>query len=545
MYLYGIGFPYTEYTTLNDVRILFRFSFNNTGKTMIDSCSRNFDEILNNINVINSLLLSNVNQSFTYNNSNYTNLNNFISLTNFNTNTNIYIESPTPRNLYMRDRIDDTARAQLNTGRASGAATGEYITLMTPGFINGHCYLHYGRPSLINNILERIINIDPLSGRPEYGRRNTRNTFAYDYLLRGMIQCDYPIGYMDTTDNYKEITLVKNITISPGYLRDQGFYVHPDLIPYDTLYTPYQVSDRICLNFSNLPYIILLRNIIPSTSNINEYASQNGYSLIDYTPRIPRKNDDGSINFDDPNYGGFTDYNPRIHKFTDYNPIIQRFTDYKPYSFIKFESKTPLLFETITLYNNNNNKVSYKIKDKSKNSIILEVSEPIVGYSFITNNSGTSPNSWTLKGSDGKVWEVIHKESQNLEGKKLYQTPIFFLDGTKSTIEQPQSFEKPEVDVKKFVSYYKQKVNSSVNPEFKKYMYSNGVYYFIFDEYDLNNNLVAKDLIVGFEVYEDKVKKVILYEDDDGNYKPFDLRDGKQKEFWNSMIGLALDFQDF
>jgi hypothetical protein len=214
-------------------------------------------------------------------------------------------------------------------------------------------------------------------------------------------------------------------------------------------------------------------------------------------------------------------------------------------TYLKFESRTPFLFESITLYNKSNNKVSYKIKDKSKNSIILEVSEPIVGYSFITNNSGTSPSSWTLKGSDGKVWEVIHEESYNLKGKKLYQTPIFYLDGTNSTIEQPQSFEKPEINVKKFVSYYKQKVNSSVNPEFKKYMYSNGVYYFIFDEYDLNNNLVAKDLIVGFEVYEDKVKKVILYEDDDGNFKPFDLRDGKQKEFWNSMIGLAFDFQDF
>ena len=232
----------------------------------------------------------------------------------------------------------------------------------------------------------------------------------------------------------------------------------------------------------------------------------------------------------------------------DWITVSSGFVDYdKKYmiTYLKFESKTPLLFETITLYNKSNSKVSYKIKDKSKNSIILEVSEAIFGYSFITNNSGTSPSSWTLKGSDGKVWEVIHEESYNLKGKKLYQTPIFYLDGTNSTIEQPQSFEKPEIDVKKFVSYYKQKVNSSVNPEFKKYMYSNGVYYFIFDEYDLNNNLVAKDLIVGFEVYEDKVKKVILYEDDDGNFKPFDLRDGKQKEFWNSMIGLALDFQDF
>ena len=442
------------------------------------------------------------------------------------------MESPTPRNQYILNRTDDTARAQANTGRSGGALTGEYITLMTPSFINGHCYLHYGRPSLTRNIAERAVG-----NNPEYGRRNSRNTFAYDYLISGFIQLDYPTGFGDNTSNYKEVTLIKNITEDPSYLREQGFYVHPDMIPYDILFTPYQVGDRICSIFAGSPYIILLRNIIPLTTDITQYASQNGYRLIDYTPRLPSRNDDGSMNFN---------YEDRFAgSFTDYKPDIQKFTNYKPYLFIKFESKSPLLFNSITLYDSKKEQIKYKVKDKNSNSIIFELSEPISGYSFITNNSGTSPNSWIIKGSDGKTWEIIHEESYELEGKKLYQTPIFYLDGTTATVEQPQSFEKPEVDVKKFVSYYKQKVNSSVNPEFKKYMDSNNVYYFIFDEYDLNNNLVAKDLIVGFEVYDNKVKKAILYEDEDGNYKPFDLRNSKEKIFWDSMIGLALEFQEF
>jgi len=249
-------------------------------------------------------------------------------------------------------------------------------------------------------------------------------------------------------------------------------------------------------------------------------------------------------------YGPNTSETTVINYFSSANWVIlsSGFENYdKKYlvSYVKFESKTPLLFDSIILYDKSKNHIHYKVKDKVTNSITLEIKEPIFGYSFVTNNSGTSPNSWSVKASDGKIWESIHEYSYNLQNKKLYQTPIFFLDGNISTIEQPQSKEKPEIDINKFIKYYKQKINSSVNPEFKKYMYSNNTYYFIFDEYDLNKNLVEKDLIIGFEVNGNKIKKALLYEDDDGNYKPFDLRNSKQKDYWDKNIGLELQLTAF
>ena len=237
-----------------------------------------------------------------------------------------------------------------------------------------------------------------------------------------------------------------------------------------------------------------------------------------------------------------------ISLFKDYNPIIQNFTDFirnNTYNFIKFESYLPLSFNSIILYNKKKEQIQYKIKEKYTNSILLEVEEAIFGYSFVTNSSGTSPNSWTLKAYDNKVWEVIHTQSYNLEGKKLYQTPIFYLDNSVSVSEQPQSFEKPEIDIKKYINYYKQKVDQSSNPEFKKYMLNNNTYYFLFDNYDLNKKIINKDLIVGFETSGSRIKKVILYENDDGERKPFNLRNSKQKEFWDSKIGLALEFINF
>ena len=504
---FGHFIIYPDYTGVDDYRILLQFSFTTTGKTMIDRCSRDFNNIMNSVTLTRVVQFTNLNQSFRYNNINYTNFNNFLTLNNFNNNNlnNIYIEYPIPRNQYPVNRTNPAAIP---------GSREEFLTLISPSFLNQRCLMYYSHWFPMSLISQRSYN---RAQGPIYGKPNNRNTFAYDYIIIGGIELDYPRDYYTNQSNYTEVTLFRQI----GDER----HIPSTPIPYDRLLYPAEIASssslfssssgsggNLCERMDNLPYTIVLKNII-TTTDINAYALSNGY--------FP------------------------ISGFTDYKPEIQKFTNYKPYLFIKFESKSPLLFNSITLYDSNKEQIKYKVKDKNSNSIIFEVSEPISGYSFITNNSGTSPNSWIIKGSDGKTWEVIHEESYELEGKKLYQTPIFYLDGTTATVEQPQSFEKPEVDVKKFVRYYKQKVNSSVNPEFKKYMYSNNVYYFIFDEYDLNNNLVAKDLIVGFEVYGNNIKKAILYEDEDGNNKPFDLSNSKEKTFWDSMIGLALEFQDF
>jgi hypothetical protein len=76
-------------------------------------------------------------------------------------------------------------------------------------------------------------------------------------------------------------------------------------------------------------------------------------------------------------------------------------------------------------------------------------------------------------------------------------------------------------------------------------MRDNDTYYFLYDEYDLNRNLVGKDLIIGLILKNGNVKKSIMYEDDEGNYLPFDLKKEKIKNYWNKKIMLPLLFQDF
>jgi hypothetical protein len=73
-------------------------------------------------------------------------------------------------------------------------------------------------------------------------------------------------------------------------------------------------------------------------------------------------------------------------------------------------------------------------------------------------------------------------------------------------------------------------------------MRDNDTYYCLFDAYDLNKNKISSDLVVGFVLRDGKVKKAVLYEDDEGNYVPFDLKNRKMREFWDRTIMLPLLF---
>jgi hypothetical protein len=76
-------------------------------------------------------------------------------------------------------------------------------------------------------------------------------------------------------------------------------------------------------------------------------------------------------------------------------------------------------------------------------------------------------------------------------------------------------------------------------------MKDSNTYYVLYDEYDLNKNLVGSDFIVGFVMNGDKIKKAILYEDDEGTMKPFDLKKKHMKTYWDSRIMLPLLFENF
>jgi hypothetical protein len=67
----------------------------------------------------------------------------------------------------------------------------------------------------------------------------------------------------------------------------------------------------------------------------------------------------------------------------------------------------------------------------------------------------------------------------------------------------------------------------------------------MYDEYDLNRNLIRKNMVVGMKMKNNKVVDVIYYEDDDGNRDAFDLSKKEVKYFWNTKIGLPLVFEDF
>ena len=67
----------------------------------------------------------------------------------------------------------------------------------------------------------------------------------------------------------------------------------------------------------------------------------------------------------------------------------------------------------------------------------------------------------------------------------------------------------------------------------------------MYDEYDLNRNLLRKNMVIGMKIKNNKVIDIIYYEDDDGARDAFDLSDKKVKHYWDTKIGLPLAFEEF
>jgi hypothetical protein len=268
-----------------------------------------------------------------------------------------------------------------------------------------------------------------------------------------------------------------------------------------------------------------------SVPNIANYAVSNGFSIT-------------------PEYEFYLTNNSPIERFT--NKVD---TSEKYYKYVCLESKKEFKIEDFKLYGIGEGLIETDLIKQESNKIIYEIRIPqeITSYTFRTNSFSPNydPIRWELKGSTGKDWKVISRKSLEKEQPRNYQLPLIYLDGRIKTLSQPVSkitdkppprIEEKVLDKETLVKYYKQKINSSIKPEFKKYMRDNDTYYCLFDAYDLNRNMVGKDLIVGFIMRDGRVKKPVLYEDDEGNYVPFDMRKKTIKEFWDRTIMLPLLF---
>ena len=409
----------------------------------------------------------------------------------------------------------------------------------------------------------------------------------------------FPTLLLDTNViNYIKDNLAVNVTI------EYGFNTNPTTTN-DYLATLFFASSLgtsyITINETLLYYKITSSNI----NIINKYTTAVSYGLTNinnllwYLP-LPSSTSCSSYNPIAITFittisnldqyviqNNFTEFiNNSVETYTNYD-TLQTFTNFMPYilpnknkkiikpskiydtyicSYISLEFNNNSRIENLQIFDNSEKIVKYIIyKNEDKKYIIgFNKSNIILGYTFTTNfiSSDYDPHSWTLKGStDGKLWTSLDSRKLNNKLSRGHQMPLMYLNGDTKELPQPQSLiedtplhiqistkqEETSIDKNIFIKYYKQKINPSMTIQPKKYIKDSNTYYVLYDEYDLNKNLVGRDFIVGFVMNGDKIKKVILYEDntDSGNMKPFDLKKKHMKTYWDSHVMLPLLFQDF
>ena len=281
---------------------------------------------------------------------------------------------------------------------------------------------------------------------------------------------------------------------------------------------------------------------IPTASKIT-YANVNGYTR-NYISNVPSDS--------------FQDYNPS-ESFADYHirdPIKKKI---ETYSYLSLTATNNFRVNGFTLYTIKDSEVLATLVKTDVNSIIVQNirNSVIVGYSFITNSISPEydPKEWILKGTnDGRSWTTLDSRKLGKALTRNYQMPLLYLNGNTKVLPQPLSRleervleQDSSIDKSILIKYYKQRINPSVIPDYKKFMYdkNNKVHYFLHDSYDLNKNLIGKNLIIGFVLQDDKVKKPILYENEDGTQVSFDMTKKHMKQFWEKNIMLPLVFQDF
>ena len=290
--------------------------------------------------------------------------------------------------------------------------------------------------------------------------------------------------------------------------------------------------------------------------NLSNYINSNSYtSNINFRTQVVSTPAAGSVSTPAAGSGPSSDAGeaPPDDGFADYNQTIRK--PQEKYNYIMFECETSFRIQDFKLYGFNDSVLPTQVVQTNNNSIVIQNLRGYIikGYSFITNNISPDydPKSWILKGTfNGKSWKNLDIQNLGRQLPRGYQLPLIYFDGRTKVLPQPitKATEKPVIvteyipDKEIFAKYYKQKINPSIKPEFKKYMRDGNTYYCLFDAYDLNRNLVSKDLIIGFVLSSEKVKKAILYENDEGNYVPFDLSKQVMMNFWKKHIMLPLLF---
>jgi len=295
-------------------------------------------------------------------------------------------------------------------------------------------------------------------------------------------------------------------------------------------------------------------NIINSTA-LTSYITTNGFSNT-YISNVDA-------------VAGFQDYRP-ANSYTYNSNTIQResFAEYhvqepfkvesqETYNYISFNATNSYRFTDFKLYTIRDAEVPIVVIKSEVDSTLIQNPRNllITGYSFITNtiSSNYDPKEWVLKGTnDGRKWTVLDSRKLGKNIARGYQLPLIYLDGRTKSLPQPvvRVEERPveeTIDKSILVKYYKQKINPSTTPDYKKFLYDRNskTHYFLYDEYDLNRNLTGKDLIIGFILQDNRVKKPVLYENEDGMQVPFNLTKSYMRQFWEKNIMVPLLFEDF
>ena len=301
---------------------------------------------------------------------------------------------------------------------------------------------------------------------------------------------------------------------------------------------------------SNYYYAVKVVNLYPDVYQQCDqyYTAYGGYGVFNITSIAPITYTKTALS----NYLYSNGYTSNYISNTS-----EGFTNPKPsYNFISLESSNPFTISDFQLFTHRDTPIESKLVKKESNILVFQIEEvsrrEVIGYSFTTNSTSPEydPTSWSLKGYSGKNQIILDSRKMGKSLPRNYQLPLMYINGNTRTKVLPQKTlqtkqEEITIDKNLFIKYYKQKINPSMTIQPKKYIKDNNIYYVLYDEYDLNKNLVGSDFIVGFVMNGDKIKKAILYEDDEGNMKPFDLKKKHMKTYWDSRIMLPLLFENF
>jgi len=209
------------------------------------------------------------------------------------------------------------------------------------------------------------------------------------------------------------------------------------------------------------------------------------------------------------------------------------------------------LFKLIGSNNKAISRIFYTIESRNKtyHMIRLNAYVEIIGYTITTGlyTRGSDPDSWNLFGLKKYDWILLDKQ-MNIDIPVERSSPMNFYFGKKAPlkriVEDEEEDDSPDLDLIK--KYYKTKINPYNTAIFKQYKFDDKkTCYVVYDEYDNNESLIGKNLIIGFVIINGKITKPILYQTSEGNYEAFDLSNKVVMNYWKKNIGLDLVFENF